>query len=240
MNRKLFNLARANAGRGSGIRSESAGDTATLYIYDIIDAFWGVSAQDVATALKAISAPKIDLRINTPGGDVFEARAIMTQLVAHPAEITAKIDGVAASAGSVIALAASTVQIADGGFYMIHKGWTWMMGNADDLRSTAALLDKIDGSLVNDYAAKTGKGAEEILSLMTAETWFTAEEAIEAGFCDSAMPTTAAAKAQARTFALGVYDNAPSALTEPEQQPDWDAAAARRLARARLYERSAA
>lgn len=240
MNRKLFNLARANTGRGSGIRSESAGDTATLYIYDIIDAFWGVSAQDVATALKAISAPKIDLRINTPGGDVFEARAIMTQLVAHPAEITAKIDGVAASAGSVIALAASTVQIADGGFYMIHKGWTWMMGNADDLRSTAALLDKIDGSLVNDYAAKTGKGAEEILSLMTAETWFTAEEAIEAGFCDSAMPTTAAAKAQARTFALGVYDNAPSALTEPEQQPDWDAAAARRLARARLYERSAA
>ncbi|SNT05973.1 Clp protease [Sphingomonas laterariae] len=129
MNRKLFALARDNAGRGSGIRSEAAGDTATIYIYDVIDAYWGVSAADVAAELGKIDAKNITVRINTPGGDVFEARAIMTLLVEHPATVTAKIDGVAASAGSVIALAADTVEIADGGFYMIHKGWTFLLVN---------------------------------------------------------------------------------------------------------------
>lgn len=241
MNRKLLALAQANAGKGSGIRSEVSDDVATIYIYDIIDAYWGVSAADVAAALTPITAPKIDVRINTPGGDVFEARAIMTLLTEHPATITAKIDALAASAGSVIALAGDTVQIADGGFFMIHKGWTFMIGNADDLRTTATLLDKVDGSLVNDYAAKTGKSAEEILALMAAETWFTAEEAVEAGFVDSIMPTTAAkAKANARAFNLSVYDRAPHALTEPETEIDQMMQAhAARLGRLGLYERTA-
>lgn len=240
MNRKLLALAQANAGKGSGIRSEVSDDVATIYIYDIIDAYWGVSASTVASVLATITAPKINLRINTPGGDVFEARAIMTLLTEHPATITAKIDGVAASAGSVIALAGDTVEIADGGFYMIHKGWTFMMGNADDLRVTAGLLDKVDGTLVADYAAKTGKTTDEILALMAAETWFTAEEAVAAGFADSIMPTTAAkTKANARAFNLSVYDRAPQALTEPEPEID-DSVRTRMLARLGLYERTVA
>ncbi|OHT19917.1 head maturation protease, ClpP-related [Edaphosphingomonas haloaromaticamans] len=240
MNRKLFALARDNAGRGSGIRSEASGDSATIYIYDVIDAYWGVSAADVAAELSKITAKNLTVRINTPGGDVFEARAIMTLLVEHPAKITAKIDGVAASAGSVIALAAETVEIADGGFYMIHKGWTFVMGNADDLRTTAGLLDKIDASLIADYVAKTGKDAAEIETLMKAETWFSAEEAVAAGFVDAIMPTTAAkAKANARAFNLAIYDKAPQALTEPEPEPD-DSVRERMLARLGLYERTAA
>jgi ATP-dependent protease ClpP protease subunit len=174
---------------------------------------------------------------------VFEARAIMTLLVEHPANITAKIDGVAASAGSVIALAADTVEIAEGGFYMIHKGWTFMMGNADDLRTTAGLLDKVDRAMIADYVAKSGKTAEQVETWMKAETWFSAEEAVEAGFADAVMPTTAAkkAKAQAKAFNLAAYANAPQALTE--QTPDADEAAellrAQQASRLGLYERTA-
>jgi ATP-dependent protease ClpP protease subunit len=246
MHRKLFNLAQDNAGRGAGIRSEVDGDTATVYIYDIIDAYWGVSAEAVARTLAGINASNIDLRINTPGGDVFEARAIMSQLSAHPATITAKIDGLAASAGSVIALAADTVQIAEGGFYMIHKAWSFALGNADDFRTTADLLDKIDASLVADYAKRTGKSDDEIVAWMTAETWFSAQEALDAGFVDSIMPTTSGGSKKAMAFNLAAYGKAPAALTEQhtQQQADLEEEAqlhrARLLARAGLYERTAA
>lgn len=237
--RKLLNLAQANRGKGAGIRSEVAGDTATIYVYDVIDSMWGVSAADVARVLAGITAPNITLRINSPGGDVFEGRAMMSLLVEHPATVTAKIDGVAASAASVLALAASSVEIADGGFYMIHKGWTFMMGNADDLRQTAGLLDKVDGSIIAAYAGKSGKAADEIETLMKAETWFTAQEAVDAGFADAIMPTTNAGKATARAFNVAAYDNAPKALTE--QLPELDEAARMRsLARLGLYERTAA
>jgi ATP-dependent Clp protease protease subunit len=235
MNRKLFALARDNAGKGSGVRSEVSGDTATIYIYDIIDSFWGVSAQDVANALSGITASNIDVRINTPGGDVFEARAIMTLLREHSANVTAKIDGLAASAGSIIALAADTVEIADGGFYMIHNAWSFAMGNADDLRTTAALLDKVDATLISDYVARTGKPSDEIAAWMKAETWFTAQEAVDAGFCNAIMPTSSA-KAKAKAFNVAIYDKAPKALTE--QQPD-EGVRDRMVARLGLYERTA-
>lgn len=236
MNRKLFALARDNAGKGAGIRSEVTGDTATIYIYDVIDAFWGVSAADVAKALAGITAPNIVLRINSPGGDVFEARAMMTAIAEHPATVTAKIDGLAASAASVLALAADTVEIAEGGFYMIHNAWTFALGNAGDLRTTAELLDKIDGSLIADYAARTGKTTDEISAWMQAETWFTAQEAIDAGFCNAIIPTASKAKAQA--FNLAAFSNAPKALTE-QPGPDLEATRTRMLARAKLYERTA-
>lgn len=249
MNRKLFALIRDNAERKSEIRSEVDGDTATIFIYGVIDPYWGICAQDVATMLASIKTPKIDLRINTGGGDVFEARAIMTLLTQHPATITAKIDGIAASAGSVIALAAETVEIAEGGFYMIHKGWTCMMGNADDLRTIAGLLDKVDAAMITDYVAKSGKAATEIEAWMKAETWFDAQEAVEAGFCNSVVPTTAAGKASAtakananaKVFNLSAYANAPKALTE--QTSDDDAAEHLRAVQASrlgLYERTAA
>lgn len=237
MHRKLLNLARDNAGKGSGIRSEVAGDVATIYVYDIIDGFWGVSAADMAKTLAGITAPNIALRINCPGGDVFEARAMMTAIAEHPATVTAKIDGLAASAASVLALAASSVEIAEGGFFMIHNAWTFALGNAGDLRTTADLLDKVDGSLVADYVARSGKPADEIAAWMKAETWFNAQEAVDAGFADSVMPTSAKAKASA--FNLAAYGNAPKALTE--KQPEIDEAARQRsLARLGLYERTAA
>lgn len=239
MHRKLFDLARANAGKGAAIRSEVAGDTATIYVYDVIDPYWGVSASDFVRTLSGITAPNIALRINCPGGDVFEARAMMAAIAEHPATVTAKIDGLAASAATALTLACDSVEIVEGGFYMIHKAWTFAMGNADDLRTTAELLDKVDGVLADGYAKKTGKPVDEIVAWMTAETWFTSAEALEAGFADKVMPIggDAAAKASARAFDVAAYGNAPKALVEAEPQPDWEGERARLAAKARLYNR---
>ena len=234
--RKLFDLAQANVGKGAGIRSEVDGDTATVYVYDMIDAWWGVSASDFAKTLAGITAPNVLLRINSPGGDVFEARAMMTAISDHPANFTAKIDGLAASAATALTLACDSVEIADGGFYMIHQAWTFAMGNADDLTATAKLLDKIDAVLVDGYVAKSGKDADEIRTLMKAESWFNAQEAVDAGFADAIMATTAS-KAKASAFNIAAYANAPKALIEPT--PDPDEVRQRMLARCGLYERTA-
>lgn len=234
--RKLFDLAQANAGKGAGIRSEVDGDTATVYVYDMIDAWWGVSAADFAKTLAGITASNVVLRINSPGGDVFEARAMMTAIAEHPATFTAKIDGLAASAATALTLACDSVEIADGGFYMIHQAWTFAMGNADDLTATANLLTKIDDVLVEGYVAKSGKDADEIRNLMKVESWFNAHEAVDAGFADAIMATTAS-KAKASAFNIAAYQNAPKALIEPT--PDPDEVRQRMLARCGLYERTA-
>jgi ATP-dependent protease ClpP protease subunit len=240
MQRKLFNLARANTGKGAGIRSEVVDDTTTIYVYDVIDSWWGVSASDFARELAAVTTPKVTLRINSPGGDVFEARAMMTAIATHPATFTAKIDGLAASAATALTLACASVEIAEGGFYMIHQAWTFAMGNADDMTATATLLGKIDDVLVDGYVARSGKTDAEVRDWMKAETWFGAQEAVDAGFADSVVEVTGKkAQAQARAFNLAVYDKAPKALVE--QSPDVDEAPRMRaLARLGLYERTAA
>lgn len=238
--RKLFDLAHANAGKGAGIRSEIEGDTATVYVYDVIDNWWGVSASAFARELSAITAPNVVLRINSPGGDVFEARAMMTAISDHTSHFTAKIDGLAASAATALSLACDSVEIAEGGFYMIHQAWTFAMGNADDLTATAQLLEKIDAVLVDGYVGKSGKDADEIRTLMKAETWFNADEAVAAGFVDKIIETKAKAKASASAFSLSAYANAPKALTEPETEPDASEIRQRMLARCGLYERTAA
>ena len=239
MHRKLFNLAQDNQRKGSGLRAEVGDDdTTTIYVYDVIDGFWGVSAADFARELAAVTTAKVVLRINSPGGDVFEARAMMTAIAEHKATFTAKIDGLAASAATALTLACDTVEIAEGGFYMIHQAWTFAMGNADDLTATATLLAKIDDVLVEGYVAKTGKADAEVRSWMKAETWFGAQEAVDAGFADSVMASTAK-KAQASPFNLSAFANAPKALTEQPPEID-DAPRVRALARLSLYERTAA
>ncbi|MEZ0495408.1 head maturation protease, ClpP-related [Sphingomonas sp. IW22] len=236
--RNLLALASDNRGKGTGLRAQAEGDDWTaLYVYDVIDSWWGVSAAAFAQALNAITTPNIALRINSPGGDVFEARAMMTALKDHPANIVAKIDGLAASAATALTLACDSVEIADGGFYMIHQAWTFAMGNADELTATAGLLNKIDDVLVDGYVGKSGKSADDVRALMKAETWFNAQEAIDAGFADSLMATTSKS-ADARAFNLAAFANAPKALTAP---PEPDAAASRErfMSRLGLYERTA-
>jgi len=165
-------------------------DEATIYLYDMIDEWFGVSPQTFVKDLNAIKASTIHLRINSPGGDVFGGRAIATAISQHTSKVVAHIDGLAASAASYVALAASEVEIASGAFFMIHNAWTFAYGNKEDLQATVELLQKIDDSLVDDYAKQTGQSAEQIREWMNAESYFTAEESVEYGFADRISPET--------------------------------------------------
>lgn len=178
------------------------------------------------------------LRINSPGGDVFEGRAMATAIANHKGKVTAYIDGLAASAATYVALAAAEVVMAPGSFFMIHNAWTLAMGNADELDETSALLRKVDDSIVADYRRKTGAEDAQLREWMKAETWFTADEAKEHGFVDRLGEAGTSAKA-GNHWNLAAYNNAPAALLNGSTaEPQYDRARAER--RLSLLERTAA
>lgn len=199
-------------------RLVAEGDEATLYLYEAIVAddataeWWGgVSAQSLVPQIRAIAAKTLHLRINSPGGDVFAAQAIAQAIRDTKAHVVAHVDGYAASAATVIAIAADEIEIAEGGFFMIHNAWTLAVGNAQDLIDTAALLSKVDGSLCSAYAAKCGKPKDEVKAWMDAETWFTAQEAVDAGLVDR---IAEGSKAKASAWNLSAYTVAPAATAD--------------------------
>lgn len=184
--------------------------TAEILLYDEIG-FFGTGAEDFAREISGIDASEIRVRINSPGGDVFDGVSIFNAIRRHPAAVTTHIDGLAASIASVIALAGEKVFISENGFFMIHDPFAFVVGNAKDMMDMASLLDKIsDGSIVRAYADKTGMPADDIRTLMAAETWFTSEEAIESGFADE----VAEASGVEASFNLSVYNNVPDRLNE--------------------------
>lgn len=177
-------------GRRLEVKASDSG-AADVYLYDaIVDSdieaeYWGgVSPQAFSKQLAGIKADTINLRINSPGGSVFGARAIETALREHSARVVVHIDGLAASAATFIAMAGDEVVMSPGAMFMIHNAWTATWGNAQDLTKTADLLTKIDSTLVDTYAKRTGQKAEQVREWMAAETWFTAEEAVAHGFAD--------------------------------------------------------
>lgn len=172
-----------------------------------------MNAEAFIKDFNAITAPTIHLRINSPGGDVFDARAIATAITQHKSTVVAHVDGLAASAASYIAIAADEVEMAPGSFLMIHKAWTFAFGNSEDLLSTAALLEKIDGSLAADYAKKTGKSNAQIEDWMSAETWFTAEEAVTEGFAGKVSEDPD--EAVENSWDLSVFAHAPKLKAAP-------------------------
>lgn len=216
--RNLHRLLADNRGRGS-FRAEGDADEATIYLYDVIvdDAYWGgVDALTFVQALKDIRAAQIHLRINSPGGDVFAAQAMAQALREHPAEIIAHVDGYAASAATEVAIAADSTIMAPGAMYMIHNSWTIAWGNKDDLTATASLLGKVDGLLAQAYAERTGQPLDQIVAWMDAETWFTAQEAVDAGFAASIAEAKGKDSAQAAArWDLSAYAHAPKILVPP-------------------------
>lgn len=181
-------------------------DATRIDLYDVIDDYYGVSATAFVSALNQIKTNDIFLHINSPGGDVFAARAMVAAIAAHPAKITAHIDGLAASAASGIAIACDSVVMQEGSMMMIHKASSIAWGNSEDLIKMADLLDKIDGAIVSDYAKKTGKTDDDLKLMMALETWMTAEEAMFHGFADSITENKKGAK---NTWNLTSYKNAP-------------------------------
>jgi ATP-dependent Clp protease, protease subunit len=199
-------------------RIEAKSDEATVYIYDEIS-WWGVDAQQFVKDLEAVTANTIHLRINSPGGAVFDGTAIYNTLKQHEATVITHIDGLAASISSIIALAGDEVRMGENAFFMIHEPWSIVIGMADDLRKEADLLDKVGGALSNIYQTKTGKSEQEILDYMAAETWFTAQEALEAGFIDVIENDKGEEKAQASLFDLSVFANVPESLINKKEEP---------------------
>lgn len=160
-------------------------DEAEILIYDEIGkSFWGdgVAADQFVKDLAKVTAKKITVRINSAGGQVFEGLAIYNALKRHDAKVVTEIDSLAASIASVIALAGEEVRMADNAFFMIHNPHGVAFGNAQEMRDMAELLDKVGGSLASVYVSHTGADEAQVLAWMDAETWFTAEEAKEAGF----------------------------------------------------------
>ena len=185
--------------------------TAEVLLYDEIGA-WGITAQQFAKDLKAMGdLSRIDLRVHSPGGDVFEGTAIYNLLKHHPARVEGYVDGLAASMATVILMACDTVYIPENGLMMIHKPWGITGGDADDMRRYVELLDKIEDTMVMAYASKTGKGPEEIKSLLKEETWMTGREAVEAGFADQITEPLAAA-AHLNSKRMQEFTHMPEAL----------------------------
>ena len=162
----------------------AADKTPVLSIFDDIGAY-GVSAKSFLNDLRTVTTDEVDVEINSPGGDVFAGLAIYNGLRASGKKINVKVLGLAASAASLVAMAGDTIEMPENAFMMIHNPWGFAMGGADEMRNTADVLDKIGTSLVSTYAKRTGKTDQEITALLDAETWMTAQEAVDAGFATS-------------------------------------------------------
>jgi ATP-dependent Clp protease protease subunit len=164
-------------------------DTGELMLYGDISemTWWGdeVTPKQFKKDLDALGDIKnLNIYINSGGGDVFAGQAIHSMLKRHSANKTVYVDGLAASIASVIAMAGDKVIMPKNAMMMIHNAWTISMGNAQDFRKLADDMDKIDESIQTTYVGKTGMDKQKIADMMNAETWMTAEEAVEKGFAD--------------------------------------------------------
>lgn len=179
--------------------SAAATDDNTISILDAIGQdFWtgeGVTAKRIGAALRAIGDKEVIVNINSPGGDFFEGVAIYNMLRAHPAKVTVRVVGLAASAASVIAMAGDEIQIGQAGFLMIHNAWTVGVGNRHDMAELVQTLETFDSSMAEVYSARTGVKQKACAKLMDAETWLSGSKAVEDGFADGFLPDDLIAEA---------------------------------------------
>ena len=166
------------------IKAEASSKSADVYIFDEIGTF-GLTAQSFIEEIKSYKDTPMSLHINCVGGDVFEGMAIYNVLKKRTARTTVYIEGIAASMGSVIALAGDEVVMAENSLFMIHNAWGGAMGEATEIRKTAAILDKISGEIADIYTKKTNLPYNRVKEMMDEETWLSADEAFNLGFIDS-------------------------------------------------------
>ena len=184
-------------------------DVTEILLYDEIgEDLWfggGVSAKQFAEDLNAIDTPEIHLRINSPGGDVFEAVAMLNSLRRHDAHTIVYIDGLAASAASVVAMGGDELVMARNSEMMIHDAWGVAIGNSTVMDKMSDDLSRISNNLASAYADKAGGSVADWREAMKAETWYSDKEAVKAGLADRAeQAQTASDKAKAK-FNLGLY-----------------------------------
>jgi ATP-dependent Clp protease, protease subunit len=188
---------------------------AEVFIYGEIGAeFWGdeISAKTFVDQLAALpeSVETIRVRINSPGGSVWDGYTMYSALTSHPAEIITEVDGLAASAASLVAMAGTTRRMGEASMMMIHRASGGVWGDADEMRKEADLLDKVDGQITEVYSRRSGKPVADVAELLADETWFTGPEAVEAGFADEVTEQLATAA----QWKPGRFRNAPKQQNE--------------------------
>lgn len=189
---------------------------AKVEIYDQIGPSWAgmIDSKSVSQALNEAGAlDEIDVHINSPGGSAFDGLAINNILKAHPAKVRVHIDGVAASAASLIAMAGDSITMPKNALMMIHEAATFAYGMKSDLTKAADMLDKTNAAAVATYADKTKKPSEEIAKLMADETWFTGDEAVAAGFADRTTAEVSLVAAGPVSDAFSMFRRAPQNLS---------------------------
>lgn len=185
------------------------------------DYYWdaGFSARDVIEALASLGRQTdVTVRINSGGGIAWEGVAIYNALSAHGGHVTCEVEGVAASAASIIAMAGDDVVMRAGSLMMIHDPALITFGDAADHQKSIDVLDKLGDQLAGIYADKTGSDADAVRDLMKEETWMTADEAVSLGFADFAGDNAAA---EATAFDYRLYAHAPEPLTALAQARSW-------------------
>ena len=184
-----------------------------LWIYDVIgeDVFTGgITPDQVRDELAEMDRKQpLLVRINSPGGDVFDAIAIASLLSEWPHQVDTQVDGLAASAASVIAMYGNERQMAEGAMLMIHNPWTLALGDVNEMRRQAALLEQIGDQIAGIYARRSDLDVAQAKAAMDAETWYTAEDAVAAGMATASLETLPVAAFTVPTE-LG-YAHAPAA-----------------------------
>lgn len=165
------------------VRNAADDDTTEVLIYEEIG-FWGISADEFVQELNNIKSKNITLRLNSPGGGVFDSIAIYNALVAHKAKVHVQVDALAASGASIIAMSGDTITMMVGSQMMIHDALGIEIGNAKAMRDMAKFLDGQSDNIATVYAARAGGDPKDWRALMLAETWLLAQEAVDAGLAD--------------------------------------------------------
>ena len=205
----------------------AANDVGELYIYgDIVSHKWDdtdVTVKDFAEDLKALGDLKtLNIYLNSLGGSVFQGQAIYSILKRHSAHKNVYIDGIAASIASVIAMAGDTILMPKNAMVMIHNPWTFVMGNSADLRKEADALDKIRESMIVAYMDKIQDKAseEQLAELLDAETWLSAQDCFDRGFCDEILDAKEIAASCLDSEMLSNYKNTPDSIKNLQKGVD--------------------
>lgn len=185
-----------------------ADDENTVTIYDVIgEDMWtggGFTAKRMSAALRAIGKNDVTVKVNSPGGDMFEGIAIYNLLREHTAKVTIDVMGWAASAASIIAMAGDEIRMGLGTFMMVHNAWGVVVGNRHDMRDAAKLFDGFDAAIADIYEARTGMKRAAVEKLMDAETFMGPSEAVTNGFADLVMNDLTADSGEAKNMDRGL------------------------------------
>jgi ATP-dependent protease ClpP protease subunit len=196
-------LAETDAPKADGETDAATTSSADVYVYDDIGGWFGMTADDFVRDVAALDVDQIVLHLNTPGGDAMEGVAIANVLRQHKARVVVRIDGIAASAGSVVAMAGDEVIMSIGSEMMIHDPWGVVTGDAVAIENYGRRLGTTGNALASTYASRAGGTVEEWRARMKAETWYTAQEAVDAGLADRVAASDEKATAEGEQITPG-------------------------------------